>query len=64
MTWKKYRNGGWNGLGPMVAMMAAQVANEWEEDAKRDRTRSRDSWKDNTWKDKGSARRRRGLPRT
>ena len=60
MTWKKYRNGGWNGLGPMVAMMAAQVANEWEEDAKRDRTRSRDSWKDNTWKDKGSARRRRG----
>ncbi|MEO0698500.1 MAG: PadR family transcriptional regulator, partial [Pseudomonadota bacterium] len=35
-------------LGPMIAMMAAQAASEWDEDTKRDRTRARRNWKDNT----------------
>jgi DNA-binding PadR family transcriptional regulator len=38
MTWKKYGRGygrdfgrgGWNGLGPMIAMMAASAAGEWD----------------------------------
>ncbi|MEM6494932.1 MAG: PadR family transcriptional regulator [Pseudomonadota bacterium] len=54
MTWRKY-GGGWNNFGPMIAMMAAQAASEWDEDAKRDRARSRRSWKDNT-----RSRKRRG----
>ncbi|MEO1730940.1 MAG: PadR family transcriptional regulator [Pseudomonadota bacterium] len=48
MTWRKYRGSSWNSLGPMIAMMAAQAASEWDEDAKRDRERSGRSWKDNT----------------
>lgn len=51
MSWRKYGGNGWNNLGPMIAMMAAQAASEWDEDAKRDRNRSRregkGSWKDN-----------------
>ncbi len=54
MTWRKY-GGGWNNFGPMIAMMAAQAASEWDEDAKRDRARARRNWKDNT-----RSRKRRG----
>ena len=55
MTWRKYSGSGWNSLGPMIAMMATQAANEWERDARRDRARSRRDWKDNV-----RARKRRG----
>ena len=48
MTFRKYNGSGWNSLGPMIAMMAAQAASEWDEDAKRDRARARRNWKDNT----------------
>ena len=57
MTWNRNR-GGWNSLGPMIAMMATQAASEWESDARRDRTRSRKSKSD--WKDNVRARKRRG----
>ena len=30
MTWNN-KGGGWNGLGPMIAMMAAQAASEWDD---------------------------------
>ena len=55
MTWRKYGGNGWNNFGPMIAMMAAQAASEWDEDARRDRARARRNWKDNT-----RARKRRG----
>ncbi|MEM6857237.1 MAG: PadR family transcriptional regulator [Pseudomonadota bacterium] len=48
MTWRKYNGSGWSSFGPMIAMMAAQAASEWDEDAKRDRARARRNWKDNT----------------
>jgi DNA-binding PadR family transcriptional regulator len=48
MTWRKYGGGGWNNLGPMIAMMAAQAASEWDDDARSDRSRSQRNWKDNT----------------
>ncbi|MEM7701865.1 MAG: PadR family transcriptional regulator [Pseudomonadota bacterium] len=56
MTWNRNR-GGWNSLGPMIAMMATQAASEWESDARRDRSRRREKgdWKDNT-----RSRKRRG----
>ncbi|MGB3711518.1 MAG: PadR family transcriptional regulator [Erythrobacter sp.] len=37
MTWNG--KGGWNGLGPMIAMMAAQAASEWDESPKARRSR-------------------------
>ncbi|MDJ0976908.1 MAG: PadR family transcriptional regulator [Erythrobacter sp.] len=55
MTWRKYRGSGWSSLGPMIAMMAAQAANEWEEDTRRRPKRSRRDWKDGV-----PARKRRG----
>jgi len=30
MTRRKYPGGGWNNLGPMIAMMAASAAGEWD----------------------------------
>lgn len=53
MTWQKYGRGGWNNLGPMIAMMAASAASEWEEGERRSR-RKRD------WHDGPSRRKRRG----
>jgi len=32
MTWQRYGRGGWNNLGPMIAMMAASAASEWDSD--------------------------------
>ena len=46
MTWRKYSGSGWNSLGPMIAMMATQAANEWERDARTDRAISRRDRKD------------------
>ncbi len=37
MTWNN--KGGWNSLGPMIAMMAAQAASEWEDNARSGRGR-------------------------
>lgn len=58
MTWNNNR-GGWNSFGPMIAMMAAQAANEWDSDARRDRMRSRSRSKGD-WKDNTRSRKRRG----
>ncbi|WP_234035590.1 PadR family transcriptional regulator [Erythrobacter insulae] len=44
MTWQKYGKGGWNNLGPMIAMMAASAASEWDSGEQRQR-RSR-NWQD------------------
>jgi len=54
MTWRKSGGSGWNSLGPMIAMMAAQAASEWDDE--RPRRRGRADWKDNT----RSSRKRRG----
>ncbi|WP_328705876.1 PadR family transcriptional regulator [Erythrobacter rubeus] len=53
MTWQKYGKGGWNNLGPMIAMMAASAASDWEEGERRSR-RSRN------WQDGPHRRKRRG----
>ncbi|MFL0357280.1 PadR family transcriptional regulator [Erythrobacter sp. GH1-10] len=54
MTWQKYGRGGWNNLGPMIAMMAASAASEWDDgDYGRRRSRKGRNWQD------GSARRKR-----
>ena len=45
--------GGWNNLGPMIAMMAASAASDWEHNERRSR-RSRD------WQDDARPRKRRG----
>jgi len=58
MTWNKNR-GGWNSLGPMIAMMATQAASEWESDARRGGGRSRRRERGD-WKDNSSPRKRRG----
>lgn len=55
MSWQKYGRGGWNNLGPMIAMMAASAASEWDRDEfVRRKTRSRD------WQDNEGPRQRRG----
>lgn len=54
MTWNRYGRGGWNNLGPMIAMMAASAANEWEDGDMRRSRRGRD------WKDGRRPRKRRG----
>lgn len=47
MTWRKYGGSGWNSLGPMIAMMAAQAAEEFDDDDfRRGRRRSRRGWMD------------------
>jgi len=48
MTYRKYGRGSWGNLGPMLAMMAASAASEWEEDTRRSPKRSRSDWQDNT----------------
>lgn len=54
MTWQKYSKGGWNNLGPMIAMMAASAASEWDDgDRRRGRARPNRDWQD------GPRRRRR-----
>ncbi|MEM7687971.1 MAG: PadR family transcriptional regulator [Pseudomonadota bacterium] len=58
MTWNRNR-GGWNSLGPMIAMMATQAASEWESDIRRERSRSR-SRERGDWKDNIRSRKRRG----
>ena len=55
MTWQKYGRGGWNNLGPMIAMMAASAASEWDEGQRRGPGR-----KDGDWIDGGGRRKRRG----
>ena len=47
MTWQKYGRGGWNNLGPMIAMMAASAASDWEGEFSANRRRRRD-WQDGT----------------
>ena len=54
MTWQKYGKGGWNNLGPMIAMMAASAANEWEDGERRRPRRERN------WQDGPKRRKRRG----
>jgi len=54
MTWQKYGRGGWNNLGPMIAMMAASAASEWDDSARR---RDRD---DRDWQDGPRRNKRRG----
>ena len=55
MTWQRYGRGGWNGLGPMIAMMAAQAATEWDDSDRRRRSR-----KSRDWHDDAPRRKRRG----
>lgn len=45
MTWQKYGKGGWNNLGPMIAMMAASAASDWDGPQRRSR-RSGSNWQD------------------
>ncbi|MEM8726712.1 MAG: PadR family transcriptional regulator [Pseudomonadota bacterium] len=57
MTWSKYGRGNWNSFGPMIAMMAAQAASDWDQgDMREGKRRKRRDWKDNT---RGSKRRGR-----
>ena len=44
MTWNGSRRGGWNNLGPMIAMAVASAASEWEDEigSSRRRRKSRD----------------------
>ncbi|XUU59419.1 PadR family transcriptional regulator [Erythrobacter sp. HA6-11] len=41
MTWQRNGRGGWNNLGPMIAMMAASAASDWDSGEHRGRKRSR-----------------------
>ena len=45
MTWQKRGMGGWNNLGPMIAMMAASAASDWEHSDERRSGRS-GGWQD------------------
>lgn len=54
MTWQKYGRGGWNNLGPMIAMMAASAAKDWDSDEHRSRRR------EGGWQDGPRRRKRRG----
>nr|WP_298897118.1 PadR family transcriptional regulator [uncultured Altererythrobacter sp.] len=44
MSWNRSGRGGWNNLGPMIAMAVASAANEWEDEigSSRRRRKSRD----------------------
>ncbi|BDI60508.1 PadR family transcriptional regulator [Qipengyuania nanhaisediminis] len=55
MTRGRHGRGGWNNLGPMIAMMAASAASEWEDSERRAR---RDRKRD--WHDGPRPRKRRG----
>ena len=52
MTWNGYGKGGWNNLGPMIAMMAASAASDWDSEERRSRRRGRD-WQDGPRKRRG-----------
>ena len=56
MTWNRYGRGGWNNLGPMIAMAMASAANEFEGEfsSSRRRRAARD------WQDGSRRRKRRG----
>jgi len=54
MNWNG--RGGWNNLGPMIAMMAASAASEWDGETRGSRRRGRE-WNDN---DERPRRKRRG----
>ena len=53
MTWQRYGRGGWNNLGPMIAMMAASAASDWDSGEYRSR-------KGRDWSDGKRRRKRRG----
>ncbi|WP_394730982.1 PadR family transcriptional regulator [Altererythrobacter sp. GH1-8] len=53
MTWNRYGRGGWNNLGPMIAMMAASAASEWDNGEFRSR-------RGGDWSDGARRRKRRG----
>ncbi|WP_298337086.1 PadR family transcriptional regulator [uncultured Erythrobacter sp.] len=53
MTWNN-RNGGWEKLGPMIAMMAASAASDWDSGERRTRRKSKE------WHDGAQRRKRRG----
>lgn len=61
MTWNG-RNGGWEKLGPMIAMMAASAASDWDSSERRSRRQARGKATD--WHDgpsqRGAGRKRRG----
>lgn len=58
MTYGRGR-GGWNQLGPMIAMMASAAANEWEDGERRSRRKA--NWKARgDWQDGPKRRKRRG----
>lgn len=57
MTWNG-SSGGWEKLGPMIAMMAASAASDWENGERRARRQAKRSAKD--WHDSSSRRKRRG----
>ena len=44
MTWNRYGRGGWNNLGPMIAMAMASAANEWEDEFGSSRRRKHREW--------------------
>ena len=45
MTWNRYGRG-WNNLGPMIAMMAASAASDWDEEFGEARRRKRREWQE------------------
>lgn len=57
MTWNRNR-GGWEKFGPMLAMMAASAASDWENGERRSRRQARGESKD--WHDGPNRRKRRG----
>lgn len=59
MSWQKYGRGGWNNLGPMIAMMAASAASEWDRDEERSERRRR-ARGEHGWQDSEGPRKRRG----
>lgn len=59
MTWNRYGRGGWNNLGPMIAMMAASAASEWDRDDERSERRRR-ARREHGWQDSEGPRKRRG----
>lgn len=54
MTWNRYGRGGWSNLGPMIAMMAASAASDWEGEFGGRQHRHRG------WQDGSPGRKRRG----
>ena len=56
MTWNGSRRGGWNNLGPMIAMAVASAANEWEDEFSGSRRRR----KSRNWHEGARRTKRRG----